>query len=99
MLMMLYTTQLTSTHHLHAVLKLPKSLQQPSLSTDQTILTPKFLTIVHFNLHSYYLNNFNQNCPFNCYGETVTHLTTFVFLYSCNNNITLKMTAVAAETC
>jgi len=29
---------------------------------------------------------------------TVSHLTTFVPLYSCENNITLKMAAVAAET-
>ena len=30
---------------------------------------------------------------------TATQLTTFVPLYSCNNNVTLKMAAVAAETC
>jgi len=34
---------------------------------------------------------------FNCYGVTVTQLTTFVSLYSCNN-ITMKMATVAAET-
>jgi hypothetical protein len=36
---------------------------------------------------------------FNYYRMTATQLTTFVPLYSCNNNITLKMAAVAAETC
>jgi hypothetical protein len=36
---------------------------------------------------------------FNCYGVTATQLTTFVSFYSCDNNITLKMDAVAAETC
>jgi hypothetical protein len=36
---------------------------------------------------------------FNCYRMTATQLTTFVPLYSCNNNINLKMVAVAAETC
>jgi len=35
---------------------------------------------------------------FNCYVVTVTKLTKFVHLYCCNN-ITLKMTAIAAETC
>jgi len=30
---------------------------------------------------------------FNCFGVTATQLTTFVRLYSCNNNITLKMAA------
>ena len=30
---------------------------------------------------------------FNCYVVTATELTTFVLLYSCNNNITLKMVA------
>jgi len=35
---------------------------------------------------------------FNCYVVTTTQLTTFVPLYSCNNNITLNMTAVVAET-
>jgi hypothetical protein len=34
----------------------------------------------------------------NCYGMTATLLTTFVLLYFCNNNITLKIVAVAAET-
>ena len=36
---------------------------------------------------------------FNWYGVTVTQLTTFVPLYSCNNKITLKMATVVAETC
>jgi hypothetical protein len=35
----------------------------------------------------------------NCYGMMLTQLTRFVPLYSCDNNITLKMAAVAAETC
>jgi hypothetical protein len=35
---------------------------------------------------------------FNCYRVTVTHLTTYSLLYSCNN-ITLKMAATAVETC
>jgi len=34
-----------------------------------------------------------------CYGVTATQLTTCVPLYSCNNNITLHMAAIAAETC
>jgi len=34
---------------------------------------------------------------YNCHGVTATQLTTFVHLYSCNN-ITLKMTAIVAET-
>ena len=36
---------------------------------------------------------------FNCYGVTATQLTTFVPMYFYNNNIILKMAAVAAETC
>ena len=36
---------------------------------------------------------------FNCYGVTATQLITFVLLYSCNNNITLKMAEIPAETC
>jgi hypothetical protein len=35
----------------------------------------------------------------NCCGMTATQLITFVHLCSCNNNITLKMAAIAAETC
>jgi hypothetical protein len=36
---------------------------------------------------------------FNCYGVMATQLTTSVPLYSCNNNITLKMAAIVAKTC
>jgi hypothetical protein len=36
---------------------------------------------------------------FNCYGVMVTQLTTFVPFYSCNNYVTLKMAAIAVETC
>ena len=36
---------------------------------------------------------------FNCYGVPATHLITFVQLCSYNTNITLKMAAIAAETC
>ena len=36
---------------------------------------------------------------FNCYVVMATQLTTFVVLCSCNNNVTLKMAAIAAETC
>jgi hypothetical protein len=36
---------------------------------------------------------------FNCYGVTATLLATFVPLYFYNNNITLKIVALAAETC
>jgi hypothetical protein len=39
-----------STHHLHAALKLATLQNQSSLRTDETILTPKFLIIIHFNL-------------------------------------------------
>ena len=61
------------------------------------VTTPNILIIAHFNLHLYYLRNFNQkNNVFNCYAVTATQLTTYVPLYSCN--ITLKMAAVAAET-
>jgi hypothetical protein len=35
---------------------------------------------------------------FICYAMTVTHLTTFALLCSCDN-ITLKMAAAAVETC
>ena len=35
----------------------------------------------------------------NCCGVRATQLTTFVPLYSCNNNITLKMAAIAAKMC
>ena len=35
---------------------------------------------------------------FNCYGVTATQLTTFVPSYCCDNNITLKTAAIAAET-
>jgi hypothetical protein len=38
----------TSTHHLHAGLKLTALLHQASLRTDSTILTPKILSITHF---------------------------------------------------
>jgi len=37
------------------------------------------------------------NFNINCYGVTVTQLTTFVPLHSCNN-INLKMTVTADET-
>jgi hypothetical protein len=47
----LYTTQPTSTHYLYVGLKLTTWLHQTSLRTDQTILTPKILIFVHFNLH------------------------------------------------
>jgi hypothetical protein len=33
------------------------------------------------------------------YGVTATQLTTFVHLYCCNNNFTLKMAAIEIETC
>ena len=36
---------------------------------------------------------------FNCYGVTATQLTKCVLFYCCNNNITLKMAAIPAETC
>ena len=36
---------------------------------------------------------------FNFYGVTATPRTTFVPLYCCNNNGTLKTAAIAAETC
>ena len=36
---------------------------------------------------------------FNRYRVTAAQLITFVPLYSCNNNITLKMAAIVAETC
>lgn len=36
---------------------------------------------------------------FNWYGVMATQLTTFVCLYSRNNNIILKMAAIADETC
>ena len=36
---------------------------------------------------------------FNCNGVTAGQLTAFVPLYCCDNNTTLKMAAVAAETC
>jgi len=36
---------------------------------------------------------------FNCYGVTSKQRATFVPLYSCNKNITLKMAVIAAETC
>jgi hypothetical protein len=35
---------------------------------------------------------------FKCYGVIATELTTSVPLYYCNNNITLKMAAIVAET-
>ena len=35
---------------------------------------------------------------FNCHEVTATQVTTFVYLYSCNN-ITLKMAEIATETC
>jgi hypothetical protein len=35
----------------------------------------------------------------NCYGVTMTKLTTLVPLYYGNNNFTLKMAPVVAETC
>jgi len=34
----------------------------------------------------------------NWYGVTAAQLTKFIHLYSCNNNFTLKMAAIAAET-
>jgi len=44
-------------------------------------------------IYIYYSHNFNRNYNFNCYAVTVAQL------YSCNNNITLKMTGIPAETC
>ena len=34
-----------------------------------------------------------------CYAVPGTQLTTFVLLYSCKNNITVKTSSIAAETC
>ena len=67
--------------------------------TDQAILTPKILIIIYFNLYLYYLHNFNQNFNFHCYEVMVAQLTKSVHLYSCNNNITLKMAGMLDETC
>jgi len=53
------------THHQNAGLKLTTLLHQSSPRTDQTILTPKILIIMHFNLYLYYLHNFNGNYNFN----------------------------------
>lgn len=35
---------------------------------------------------------------FSCHGTTATKLITFVSYYSCNKNITLKLSVVASET-
>jgi hypothetical protein len=88
----------TTTHHHHVRLQHTTSLHQVSLHKD-LILTPKNLIITHFQSILYYLYNFNLNYNNFCYGMMVTQLTTFVPLYSCINNITLKEAATAAKTC
>jgi hypothetical protein len=52
-----------------------------SLRTDQTILAPKILIIIHFSLYLYYLHNFKRNYNCNYYGVIVTRVTKFIFLY------------------
>jgi hypothetical protein len=52
----------------------------------------------HYQLLTYiYIYNYNRNYNFNCYGVIVTQLNTFICLYSCNNDITLKMEGIMAE--
>ena len=63
-------------------------------------LHPVPTTPSHFlkNLYLYFLYNFNCNYDNYCHGVMVTQLTTFVPSCSCDNIITLKVAAVAAET-
>ena len=72
----------------------------PHRLQTKTILTPKILIITPFVTYIYitYIILTEIIVIFNCYGVTMTQLTTFVSLYS-RNNIALKMTAEAAETC
>jgi len=55
--------------------------------------------ITNFDPYLYYLILPEIIIICNCYGVTAIQLTTFVPLCSCNNNITLKMTVIAVETC
>ena len=60
---------------------------------------PEIFIINHFNLYLYYFCNSTEiRITFNCYDVTTTQLTAFVPLNSCNNT-TLKMVAIAVETC
>jgi len=56
-------------------------------------------TLHIFILYLFYLNSFNRNYNFKYYGVMVTQVTTFLFLYSCNINITLKIAGMSAEKC
>jgi hypothetical protein len=71
------------------------------VGTDQTILTPKIFNHYPFLFYIYitYTTVTEIITILNYYVVTVTKITTFVHLYCCNNNITLKMAAIAAETC
>jgi len=48
---------------------------------------------MHFNVCDVFYSQFSHQ------HVTATQLSTFVRLYSCNNNITLKMAGIPAETC
>jgi len=66
----------------------------------QPLLWPSSVMLLPVLTHIYitYLNLPEVIVICNCYEVMATQLTTFVLLYSCNN-ITLKMTVIAAETC
>jgi len=82
-------------------LKPTTSLREASLRTDLRIFKSKDFNHYSFLTHIYstYMILTGITIISNCYGMTMTQLTTFVPLYCCNNNITLKMAAIAAETC
>jgi hypothetical protein len=82
-----------------------------SMSTEKNPLTPSGIEPATFRFVAPYLNHSATAVPlylhyvilteiiiiFNCY-ELTTQVTKFVLLYSCNN-FTLKMAAIATETC
>ena len=85
-------TRYIKTHHITTSsinLHRPNYFNPPDV-TDHPLLTYIYIT---------YVISTEIIILFNCYWLTATQLTTFAHLYSCNNNITLKMATLDAETC
>ena len=62
-------------------------------------LVNSFLIFTHINIINSVFNWWRLHYNKVTSDEAVTQLTKFVHLYSCNNNITLKMAVIVAETC
>jgi hypothetical protein len=71
------------------------------LKSDYKIVTPNILIIAQFLNYIYiFCTNLTEIIiTFHSYAVTATQLTTFIHLCSCNSNTTIKMAAIAAETC